>query len=127
MEKLDYRYLAFHRRIQELLGKKINEGTREVARWKLKIEKTLMELERGTDKYAKRERRELLVRVDALEYSIEGVLNKFKMLERKLLRVESEANMAQSGNMTTQKMLLRYHPEISKAVERERTSAQEWN
>ncbi|KAK7426451.1 hypothetical protein QQZ08_007046 [Neonectria magnoliae] len=118
-ETLDYRYLAFHRRVQELLDKKINEGTREAARWKLKIEKTLIELERGTDQYAKQERRELLVRANALEYSNKELLDKVTNLEEKVKklgekvsRVESKAD---SDSFATQQMLVRLYPEVSEA------------
>ncbi|KAK7422573.1 hypothetical protein QQX98_001596 [Neonectria punicea] len=96
LDTLDRRYLGFHRRVQELLDKKINEGTREVARWKLKIEKTLMELERGTDQYAKQERRELLVRADALEYRDKELLDKITNLEKKVGKLEEKVSKVES-------------------------------
>ncbi|KPM36608.1 hypothetical protein AK830_g9975 [Neonectria ditissima] len=116
VDSLDARYLGFQRRTQGWLDKKLREGVSEVSKWKRRIEKALLDLDRGTDRFAKLERREILVRVEALECRHEELLNKFAMLKMEMRVCQSYASGVQSCSSDLHRLLVRFFPQISEAL-----------
>ncbi|KAH7152822.1 hypothetical protein EDB81DRAFT_881780 [Dactylonectria macrodidyma] len=90
VEDLDYRYLAFQRRIQRLVDEKINEGQIQIARWKNWYDLGQYEFRKGLDNTAslvRQDIREMTKMVKGMENKLEGMEQKLYDMEKRVTRV----------------------------------------
>ncbi|KAH7141268.1 hypothetical protein B0J13DRAFT_608279 [Dactylonectria estremocensis] len=90
VEDLDYRYLAFQRRIQRLVDEKIKEGKTQIGRWKDWYDSGQDRFVRGLDNKAAWVQQDIRVTkklVEGIESKLQGMEQKLEDMEKRVTRI----------------------------------------